>query len=776
MGKNVWKINGGLIEETEPNPGSQREEAWLINEGIAPSPQPSHKAEEPTFPKAHAFTHGSEGNDPIDPATIGAVSAGTAQGMADAAETNAKDFSTTNLDDHKSSGDHDSRYYSKTNLQTPGQSVVDWENLAHVPNMADKSWKTAVANKAALPLVGNSVGDQRCVLDDGDGKSAMYACIAIVGTQPQQWSKTGDVDWASDEATRVTQENARVSAETARATAETGRVNAETIRVSSETTRGTNEAARITAETNRSTAETNRSTAETTRIGSENARITAETGRVGAENARVSAETIRGENETARISQEAARQTSITNLIAKGDYSAATQYRVNNIVKHTDGCGYICILDSLNHAPTNVTYWVKFAEKGSDGAGGDMFKSIYDPTSSGKVVAADNADQLGNQDPSYYLDANNFENMPQPISDAGDVSITDIDGHFTADNVEDALAELFTLASDGKTSIASAIAGMGQIASGSDAFAVLAAKISAISSDTTATADEILLNQTAYAGSKITGTMPNNGNIGTQNLTAEGAEYSIAAGFHNGLGKVKAVITNLIASVIKAGITVGGILGTFTADANAVAANILTTKSAYVNAVKIDGSMNNRAGDTACLASSIVGTTLKLRASDGYRDGVDDNVTITDANHIAGNIKVGVTDLGVLGTFTADANAVAEDIRTGKSGYVNGTKIDGNAVMKKFASGTAVTAGATARLYVAGLTFKPSVICILAVSDTNRPMVVYNASVSTAYSYYATGSQSVMLDSLGATSYVNDTGFNLRTTYAGINCAWFAIE
>lgn len=53
-----------------------------------------------------------------------------------------------------------------------------------------------------------------------------------------------------------------------------------------------------------------------------------------------------------------------------------------------------------------------------------------------------------------------------------------------------------------------------------------------------------------------------------------------------------------------------------------------------------------------------------------------------DANITAGNIKSGTTILGVTGNYsgidTSDANATASDILTGKSGYVNGVKINGN--------------------------------------------------------------------------------------------------
>lgn len=65
----------------------------------------------------------------------------------------------------------------------------------------------------------------------------------------------------------------------------------------------------------------------------------------------------------------------------------------------------------------------------------------------------------------------------------------------------------------------------------------------------------------------------------------------------------------------------------------------------------VDGTMPNNAGDVACLASSVSGTTLKLRAAQGYTDGVDDNVTITDANFTEANIKEGITMLNKLGTL-----------------------------------------------------------------------------------------------------------------------------
>jgi len=59
-----------------------------------------------------------------------------------------------------------------------------------------------------------------------------------------------------------------------------------------------------------------------------------------------------------------------------------------------------------------------------------------------------------------------------------------------------------------------------------------------------------------------------------------------------------------------------------------------------------------RDGDNASLSSSVSGTTLKLVAPKGIYDGIDDTVTITDADFVAGNIISGIDVFGVIGTGT----------------------------------------------------------------------------------------------------------------------------
>lgn len=89
-----------------------------------------------------------------------------------------------------------------------------------------------------------------------------------------------------------------------------------------------------------------------------------------------------------------------------------------------------------------------------------------------------------------------------------------------------------------------------------------------------------------------------------------------------------------------------------TSDATAVAGEILDTKTAYVNGVKITGSMPNR-GAVAGTISTVAGA---YSIQNGYHDGSGSvEIDSTEqAKIIASNIKDGVTILGVLGTYTGE--------------------------------------------------------------------------------------------------------------------------
>lgn len=103
--------------------------------------------------------------------------------------------------------------------------------------------------------------------------------------------------------------------------------------------------------------------------------------------------------------------------------------------------------------------------------------------------------------------------------------------------------------------------------------------------DATAAAAEILIGKTAYVrGSKVTGTMKNNGGV-TGTIATKAGQYTIPQGFHDGSGKVSIDATEqakLIPANIRQGVTVLGVEGEMsgTEDANPQAKTVTPTTTA----------------------------------------------------------------------------------------------------------------------------------------------------------------------------------------------------
>ena len=157
-------------------------------------------------------------------------------------------------------------------------------------------------------------------------------------------------------------------------------------------------------------------------------------------------------------------------------------------------------------------------------------------------------------------------------------------------------------------------------------------------SDATAAAGHILDDKTAYInGNKVTGSMQNHGAGGGVISTKDGT-VNIQEGYYNGSGKVAISDTE---------------------KAKLIAANIRQG----VNILGVDGGMSPSEG---VKAQSKTVTPTK-----------SEQVVQPDSNytHLA---QVTVESIPAAYITTTDANATAEDIKNGKTAYVNGKKVTGS--------------------------------------------------------------------------------------------------
>ena len=94
-----------------------------------------------------------------------------------------------------------------------------------------------------------------------------------------------------------------------------------------------------------------------------------------------------------------------------------------------------------------------------------------------------------------------------------------------------------------------------------------------------------------------------------------------------------------------------------TSDANASASEILYGQTAYVNGVKLTGSMPNNGGNGVTVTTK-AGTTIPAGYYDGSGTAAIDSTSAT--NLVANNIRQSVTILGVTGTMSGSENVHAQ--------------------------------------------------------------------------------------------------------------------
>lgn len=138
--------------------------------------------------------------------------------------------------------------------------------------------------------------------------------------------------------------------------------------------------------------------------------------------------------------------------------------------------------------------------------------------------------------------------------------------------------------------------------------------------DANATASQILSGATAYVdGSKVTGTMTNNGAV-SGSISTKAGTYTVPTGFHDGSGTVaiaSAEQAKIIAGNIKSGVSILGVTGSYSGEAAELqaktatpsfSAQTITADSGYdalsqvtVNAIPYSETDNAQGGKTVTI-------------------------------------------------------------------------------------------------------------------------------------------------------------------------------
>ena len=204
-------------------------------------------------------------------------------------------------------------------------------------------------------------------------------------------------------------------------------------------------------------------------------------------------------------------------------------------------------------------------------------------------------------------------------------------------------------------------------------------------SDATALASDIAQGKTAYVnGVKVTGSMADNGAV-TKTLDSSTTSYTVPAGYHNGSGKVNISTETKTATPttgsqtvtpssgkVLSKVTVNAIPSQYvdTSDATATADDIAKGKTAYVNGIKVTGSIKEVPSivkyDPA-VAETLVVSDSSGSASNPGKDGVYIGLTSHIEESDGKNIVSPGTTLEQVVDPAEFGDATASDVVSGKT-------------------------------------------------------------------------------------------------------------
>lgn len=223
--------------------------------------------------------------------------------------------------------------------------------------------------------------------------------------------------------------------------------------------------------------------------------------------------------------------------------------------------------------------------------------------------------------------------------------------------------------------------------------------------DATATATNIIEGYTAYGadGNKIVGTASN------QTLVISDTEDEHGGTIREITGKVVKLQTKTITPTSSRQIVDPdtGYDGFSQVTVEASSGSTINNQNKTVSPTESKQTVTADSGYTGlgtvtvnAISSTYVGSGVTKKAAATITPGTS-NQTISsgtyltgtqtiagDADLTAANIKNGVQIFGVTGTYTSDANAAATDIVSGKTAYVNGSKLTGSLVINKYYTGS----------------------------------------------------------------------------------------